>query len=165
MRNLLLSLGAVALATTVFTNTTSAQSGCVFSGISTQDIEYSADDYTAWHATWVPENCAIRFSLYKNSPYFIGNYYLTGHYVMYGDALLDPSIPLDWPFYGHNVLILPTDILGPYSGGESEVAPPNDPNLVGVTFYIQLIATFITTVHFPIETEFSLQHAMALTFQ
>lgn len=136
---------------------------CPFTGITTVDIEYSIDDYTAFRAEWNATECAIDFTIYKNGPYFIGNYYLTGHYIMYGDSLLDPTIPLDWPFYGHNILIAPIDILGWYQGGQSTIAPPYDANLIGMTIYIQAIATFITTVHFPLETEYALQHAMALT--
>lgn len=84
---------------------------------------------------------------------------------MYGDALLAPSLPLDWPFYGHPLSIIPADIIGPFPGGQSTLAVPPDPALVGSTFYVQCIAVFITTVHFPIEPEYVLQQTIQLTFQ
>ncbi|MBI3819544.1 MAG: hypothetical protein HY286_12685 [Planctomycetes bacterium] len=137
---------------------------CVFSGITTQDFDYNPDDYTAAFVTWAPDICSIHLSIEKISPYFIGNYYLVQHYLMYGTSILDDPIFVDWPFYGHNLLIMPDDILGPFDGGSSDIAPPNDPNLVGQTFYLQAIAVFITTVHFPIEPEYVLQQGIALTF-
>ena len=142
----------------------STGSGSAISGMQTEYFDYDANDYTTFHLAWASSGSAIELTLIKNPNETIGNYYLTEHYLIYGTQFLNPPITLDWPFYGHNLLIVPDDILGPFPGGTSVIPVPNDPNLIGMTFLFQGLATFITTVHFPIEPEYVLQNGVKGTF-
>jgi hypothetical protein len=137
---------------------------CPFAGIQTANFAYDPDAYTTWSMGWSPEKCSVVLQMIKNPNIFIGNYYLVEHYLIYGQQRLDPPFTIGEPFYG-DLLVLPDDILGPFPGGSSDLAVPPDPALVGLTFEFQAIATFITTVHFPIEPEYVMLHGITGTFQ
>lgn len=139
--------------------------GCPIQSIATTNFDYNPDDYTTMAVGFDPSTCQLTLQMVKNPNETIGNYYLTQHYLMVGDVLLLPPIPLSLPFYGHDLLILPGDVIGPLPGGKSALTLPNDPTLVGKHFFLQGIAEFITTVHFPIEPEYVLLHGVSLTLQ
>ncbi|MFN0205289.1 MAG: hypothetical protein ACKVS6_03115 [Planctomycetota bacterium] len=137
---------------------------CVASTFEGSQFDYNSDDYTTFEMTFDPSACALNLNFPKNPNFFIGNYYLVAHYLIFGEALLSPSIPLGDPFYGHDLLVLPTDVLGPFPGGSSQLYIPYEPALIGLTFYFQGIAEFITTVSFPIVPEYVLTNGVKGVF-
>lgn len=137
---------------------------CVASSFVGSQFDYNPDDYTTFEMVFDPAACAINISFPKNPNEFIGNYYLVETFLIYGDSLLSPPITPGDPFYGHDLLVLPIDIIGPFPGGLAQIYIPYEPTLIGLPLYFQGIAEFITTVHFPIVPEFVLTNGVQGVF-
>ncbi len=114
---------------------------------------------------WDASSCSLTMKVEQDPCCFIGNYYLTGAFLMYGDAIFFQPVVLPPPFYGHPLYILPIDVLGPLPAGTTSIPVPPDPALVGRTFQFQAIAQFLFTLGGPMGTiDYVLTHGITGTF-
>jgi hypothetical protein len=159
-----IALLAASLLSTSFLSPANAQGpACPIAGISTTDFGTPPFDLTTLHLGWSQATCSLEVALVQDRCCVIVNMYLTRHFLIYGTALLPQPIPLPYPFFGHDLLVLPIDVLGPYDGKTSSISVPPDPALVGQKFLFQGIAEFITTTSFPIEPDYLLTHGVSGT--
>jgi hypothetical protein len=143
-----------------------AQGPSPFTGISTVEFGDGGPpfDYPHFEVSFDAPNCLLTTKFVPNPNEFIGNYYLVANYLIYGETLLPQPLFLDPPFYGHQLYVLPIDIISNGTGGISTYSIPPDPVLVGKTFYLQDIGQYMYTLSLPPQMDFILTYGIAMTF-
>jgi hypothetical protein len=138
---------------------------CPFSGLT--KVEYGPGgppfDYPKFELTLDPAGCTLETKFVPDPNRIIGNYYLTGNFLIYGDFPLTPGLPLGEPFFGFELLVLPLDVLGPFPGNAASLPVPPDPLLLGRTFYFQDIARYMYTLSLPPGIDYILTYGIAAT--
>ncbi len=143
-----------------------AQAPCPISGIQTTPFWGTAIQpfgNPIFELGWDATQCALTVRVEPDPCCFVGNQFFLGHYLIYGDVQLVPPFELPSPFSGQPLLVVPTDVLGPFPGPTSSILVPPDPMLVGRTFLFQGIAEFITTLSIPVLHDYVLSHGISGT--
>lgn len=138
--------------------------GCPVNGFSTSDYGTGSGFIAPMQAFYGFDgaNCEVDIKIQAAS---CCNTYFVEFYLMYGENPLAPGFPLpEPPFWtGSELLILPDAIEGPFSGNTGDVAIPNNPLLPGMTFYLQALGVWFTTIGF--SYDYGVSQGTKLTFQ
>lgn len=164
--NSYLTIAAVAAVANFAAPESAAQIGpaCPCSGITTIDYGQGSGFIGPMvaHYGFDAANCAIDIKIETPS---CCNTYFTSFYLMVGSAPLPPgAFPLPSPPFwdGSDLLIIPDDVVGPFSGNTASVMIPPNPQLPGMTFYLQDLGVYFTTIG--LSTNYGVSQGTAITF-
>ncbi|MFN0207355.1 MAG: hypothetical protein ACKVS6_13705 [Planctomycetota bacterium] len=114
------------------------------------------------HYSFNAADCAIDIKIEAPS---CCNTYFQGFYLMFGTTPLPPgAFPLPSPPFwsGSDLLIIPDDAIGLFPGNTGSVMIPPNPQLPGMTFYLQNLGVYFTTIGF--STDYGVSQGTAITF-
>lgn len=157
-----LAIITVLLAPSISAQTDPAEPVCPVAGFT--QVDYGTG--SGWIAPMVAHygmnaaKCSIDM---KIEAFSCCNTYFQEFYLMYGEYPIYPGLALpEPPFWSlSELLVAPVDVIGPFSGDTGSVAIPNNPQLPGMTFYLQCLGVWTT---FFVSFDYGVSQGTVITF-